>query len=140
MKAVIWIVFGVIAALWTGAALAAAGVTEWVAAQIASGAAVDLAGVAVQWPVPAWLLPWLDVATVQAVQQSVVALLEWLRDSWPNIGALIGWLVPVIWVTWALGLVAMLLLAGAGHWLAGRAQPRVAHDGVGPRANHGQSA
>lgn len=125
MKAVIWIVFGVIAALWTGAALAAAGVTEWVAAQIASGAAVDLAGVAVQWPVPAWLLPWLDVATVQAVQQSVVALLEWLRDSWPNIGALIGWLVPVIWVTWALGLVAMLLLAGAGHWLAGRAQPRV---------------
>lgn len=125
MKAVIWIVFGVIAALWTGAALAAAGVTEWVAAQIASGAAVDLAGVAVQWPVPAWLLPWLDVATVQAVQQSVVALLEGLRDSWPNIGALIGWLVPVIWVTWALGLVAMLLLAGAGHWLAGRAQPRV---------------
>lgn len=126
MKAVIWIVFGVIAALWTGTALAAAGVTEWVAAQIASGAAVDLAGVAVQWPVPAWLLPWLDVATVQAVQQSVVALLEWLRDSWPNIGALIGWLVPVIWVTWALGLIAMLLLAGAGHWLAGRAaQPRV---------------
>ncbi|MFT3954173.1 MAG: hypothetical protein QM722_07195 [Piscinibacter sp.] len=124
MKLLIWIVFGVFAALWTGAALAAVGVTQWVADQIASGAAVDLAGVAVQWPVPAWLLPWLDVATVQAVQQSVVALLEWLRDNWPRVGALLGWLVPVIWVVWALGLGVMLLLAGAGHWLVGRARPQ----------------
>jgi hypothetical protein len=28
--------------------------------------------------------------------------------------------VPVIWGLWALGLALLLLLAGVGHWLAGR--------------------
>lgn len=124
MKAAIWIVFLLLATLWTGAAFAAAGLTEWAVAQIASGAAVDLAGVAVQWQVPAWVLPWLDVGSIQAAQQFVVAVLEGLRDSWPSIGALLGWLVPVIWVGWAIGLGLMLLLAGAGHWLVGRVSPQ----------------
>jgi hypothetical protein len=129
MKAVIWIVCGLLAALWTGGAWAAAELTHWAAGLIASGAAVDLGRAVADWPVPAWLAPWVNVAAVQAGQQLLVAALEWLRDAWPSVGALLGWLVPVIWVLWALGLALLLLLAGAGHWLAGRAlgpQPRAA--------------
>lgn len=124
MKTAIWIVFGVLAALWTGGAFAAAELTQWAAGLIASGAAVDLGKAMAQWPLPAWLAPWVDVTAFQAAQQFVVAALEWLRDAWPGMAWLVGWLVPVIWVLWALGLGMMLLLAGVGHWLAGRAQPQ----------------
>ena len=124
MKTAIWIVFGVLAALWTGGAFAAAELTQWASGLIASGAAVDLGKAMAQWPLPAWLAPWVDVTAFQAAQQFVVAALEWLRDAWPGMAWLVGWLVPVIWVLWALGLGVMLLLAGAGHWLAGRAQPQ----------------
>ena len=42
MKLAIWIVCGLLAALWTGGAFAAAALTEWASGLIASGAAVDM--------------------------------------------------------------------------------------------------
>ncbi len=120
MKLAIWIVCGVLAALWTGGAFAAAALTEWASGLIASGAAVDMGRAVAEWPVPAWLAPWVDVAGFRAMQEFFVAALTWLRDMWPSIGSMVGWLVPVIWVLWALGLGLLLLLAGVGHWLAGR--------------------
>lgn len=120
MKTAIWIVCGVLAATWTGGAFAAAGLTHWAAELIASGAALDMGRAVAEWPVPAWLAPWVDAAGVQSAQAFLVTVLTWLRDAWPSIGSLVGWLVPAIWVVWALGLALMLLLAGVGHWLAGR--------------------
>ncbi len=120
MKLAIWIVFGLLAALWTGGAFAAAALTEWASGLIASGAAVDMGRAVAEWPVPAWLAPWVDAAGIKAMQAFFVAALTWLRDAWPSIGAMVGWLVPVIWVLWGLGLALLLLLAGVGHWLAGR--------------------
>lgn len=122
MKAAIWIVCGVLAALWTGGAFAAAELTQWASGLIASGAAVDMGRAVAEWPVPAWLAPWVDVSGVKALQEFLVVALTWLRDAWPSLGTMVGWLVPVIWVLWALGLALMLLLAGVGHWLAGRMQ------------------
>lgn len=123
MKTAIWIVSGVLAALWTGGAFAAAGLTQWAAQLIASGAALDMGRAVAEWPVPAWLAPWVDAAGVQAAQAFLVTALSWLRDAWPSIGSLVGWLVPLIWLVWALGLALLLLLAGVGHWLAGRMNP-----------------
>lgn len=124
MKSFVWIVFGLFAAVWTGGAFAAAQLTTWAAGQLASGAAVDLGRAVADWPLPAWLAPWVDAAAFQAAQQVLVVALDWLRDNWPEIGSLLGWLVPVIWVLWGLGLALLLLLAGGAHWLAGRAQPQ----------------
>lgn len=121
MKTALWIVCGVFAALWTGLAFGAAELTHWASGLIASGAGVDLAKAATEWPVPAWLAPWLDAAGLQAFQGFVVAALEGLRAAWPTIGSMVGWLVPVIWLLWALGLALLLALGGLGHWLVGRA-------------------
>ncbi len=121
MKTALWIVCGVFAALWTGLALAAAELTQWAAGLIATGTAVDLGQAVAGWPVPSWLSPWVDVAAVQAAQGFIVAALEGLRGAWPAIGAAVGWLVPVVWLAWALGLALLLALGGVGHWLAGRA-------------------
>jgi hypothetical protein len=129
MKAAVWIVFGLLAALWTGGALLAAELAAWSAALLASGEAVDLGRTAAQWPVPAWVALWVDPAWVQAGQQALAWALELLRDSLPLMGSAVGWLVPVVWVLWGLGLLLMLLLAGGAHLLVGHllpARPRTA--------------
>jgi hypothetical protein len=123
MKAALWIVFGLLAALWTGGALLAAELAAWSAALLASGEAVDLGTTVAQWPVPAWVALWVDPAWVQAGQQALAWALELLRDSLPLVGSAVGWLVPVVWVLWGLGLLLMVLLAGGAHLLLGRLVP-----------------
>ena len=41
----------------------------------------------------------------------------------PAIGTVTGWLEPLVWLLWALGLLAMLGLGGGAHWWLGRLQP-----------------
>jgi hypothetical protein len=123
MKAAVWIAFGLLAALWTGGALLAAELAAWSAALLASGEAVELGRTVAQWPVPAWVALWVDPAWVQAGLQALAWGLELLRDSLPLVGSAVGWLVPVVWVLWGLGLLLMVLLAGAAHLLLGSLVP-----------------
>ncbi|MCU0952082.1 MAG: hypothetical protein MUC68_13760 [Burkholderiaceae bacterium] len=120
MKLALWIVFAVVAILWTAGAAGMAALTGWTAAQLASGAAADIGATAAQWPVPAWLALWIDPAVLQSAQQALQWGLQNFRESLPWAGALLGWLVPLVWVAWALGLLVMLLLTIAGHVLIGR--------------------
>lgn len=122
MKAAIWIVSGVLAALWTGGAFVAAWFVDWAAGLIASGAALDLAKNVAAWPLPRWLEPWVDAAAFQALQHLLVDLMSWLRAAWPGLVTMVGWLVPLVWGLWAVGLGLLLALSVFGHWLAGRAQ------------------
>jgi hypothetical protein len=69
------------------------------------------------WPLPEALAPWLDPATLQSLQQMVLVALDGLRDALPFMGAAMGWLVPLIWTAWGLGLLLMLALAGGAQWL-----------------------
>jgi hypothetical protein len=123
MKAAVWIAFGLLAALWTGGALLAAELAAWSAALLASGEAVELGRTVAQWPVPACVALWVDPAWVQAGLQALAWGLELLRDSLPLVGSAVGWLVPVVWVLWGLGLLLMVLLAGAAHLLLGSLVP-----------------
>jgi len=56
----------------------------------------------------------------------LLGLLASFGDLLPWLGAAVGWLVPLIWIGWALGVVLLLLLGGAGWLLIGRAEPRPA--------------
>ena len=49
--------------------------------------------------------------------------LEALRDAMPYMSMLIGWLVPMIWAVWGFGLVCLVGLAVAAHWLTARHTP-----------------
>ena len=120
MKAVVWIVAAVLAVLWTGFAALGAAVLSWMAEVIASGGASDWARIAAAWPAPAWLALWIDPAAVQAVQQTLQWLIGWVGQSLPLVGSLVGWLVPLAWFVWGVGMLALLTLAGLGHWWIGR--------------------
>ena len=121
MKALVWIVFAVFAVFWTGGTVVASELTRWLARTVASGEAVEMGRAVAQWPVPDWMAWWIDPALVQAAQRAVLWMVETGSGFLPWAGTALGWLVPVIWVTWALGLLAMLLLAAGLHVLVARA-------------------
>jgi hypothetical protein len=127
MKLVLWLGFGLLALLWTGGAALVAGLTEWAAQVLASGGVADWTRAAANVPVPPWIALWVDPQAVRFVQEAVQWALEVL-GSWsaalPTAGQLIGWLVPLVWLLWGLGLLPLLGLAAGAHWWLGRGAAR----------------
>lgn len=122
MKALIWFVLLLLAALWTGLAALSVQVTDWMLAAVASGEVADVAALANQWPVPAWLTPWLDLSWVQGLQTMWAGVMQWLGQVMPSADSRMGWIGPLVWAVWGLGMLLLLALTGGLHWLAGRAQ------------------
>jgi hypothetical protein len=125
MKTLIWVLFALLALLWTGAAAFAAAFVQWGAGLLAAGPGASFDDPAAFGALAAWLAGWLDPAAVRAVQEAALATAQALRDALPWIGAALGWLVPLIWGFWGLGVLLLLLVAGGSHWLAGRAPGRL---------------
>ena len=123
MKSVSWIVFGLVALLWTGGAFVTAELTQWAGQALASGDAASLGKEIAQWPVPPVLSVWVDPAIIQAAQSTVLWTVERLGEAMPMLGSTVGWLVPLIWIVWALGLVVMLVFAFGAQFLLGRLRP-----------------
>ena len=119
MKVAVWILFGMLAALWTGGALLMSELTQWGAELLAVGEALN-AEPAAQWPIPAWMSPWVDPAWAQAAQESLMWALQLLRGFLPMVGSAAGLVVSLIWVLWGLGAVLILGLAVGAHVLLGR--------------------
>ena len=123
MKIAVWVVCLVLLGLWTGGTLLLVGLTEWGVRQLASGEAAALGGAVAQWPVPAWASIWVDTAWIQAAQGGLTWALQALDGTLPLLGSVVGWIVPLIWVLWGLGVVLALLLAGGAQLLLGRLRP-----------------
>lgn len=121
MRIALWIVVAIVALLWTAGAALAASVADWAATQVASGAALQAGSTLAQIPVPAWLALWLDPALLRSAQEALLWTLQSARDALPWAAAAIGWLVPVVWATWGLGLALLLIVAAALQLLVGRA-------------------
>jgi hypothetical protein len=124
MMALPWIVFALLALFWTGGAAVTAWAIDWLAQALADGGAAQAAGELVAMPVPQWIALWLDPAWVQAMQSGLLWALEAGRGWLPLAGSAAGWLVPLVWVTWALGLLVLLAGAAGVHLLVRRLRPR----------------
>jgi hypothetical protein len=120
MKIALWIVFALLAALWTGTVLVTAELTGWLATTMASGQAGDVVANVGQWPVPAWLALWVDTAWIQGLQAAWVDVMGWLGQTGPALGSVVSWLIPLMWVVWGVVLLLMLAATVAGHFLLGK--------------------
>ena len=139
MKTVLWLLCALLALLWTGGAALLAGLTDWAAGVLASGVAVDWAKTAAQWPVPSWLALWVDPQAVRFLQEAVlwaVGALGSLSQGLPVAGQLVGWLEPLVWLAWGLGMVALLGLTAGVHWWLARSGTKPG-SGPGGWARHG---
>ena len=120
MKIFIWAASGVVAVLWTLGALIVVELVQWGAQVIASGAATELGRSAEQWPAPAWLALWLDPVVIKPAQEGLLTGFEAFRSALPWVGSTLGWLVPLVWISWGIGVALLLAMAGGAHWLASR--------------------
>ena len=111
MKTFLWSVTGLFALVWTGLSWAAAGLVRWTVEALSTGRAAELGKSAVEFKFPAWVEPFLDTGLLEAVQSFVQWLLEMAGAGAPMAGTAIGWLVPVVWIVWAFGLTALIVIA-----------------------------
>lgn len=122
MIALIWIVFTVLALLWTGLAAFSVNVADWVVNFLASNqlgdAAADLAGI----PLPAWLTPWIDPVLLEALKVSSVEFAQAAMTWMPSADVLSGGIGWLIWTIWGIGFMVMLMLTAVLHWFVSRAK------------------
>lgn len=124
MAAVAWIVFALLALLWTGGAAMTAWLADGAAQALAGGGAAQAAHELATVPVPQWIAPWIDPALLQAAQSALQWAVEAGRGLLPLVGSAAGWLVPLVWVAWGLGLVVLLAGAAGAYLLLRRVRPR----------------
>ncbi|MBA4254604.1 MAG: hypothetical protein C0445_01875 [Polaromonas sp.] len=132
--ALVWLVVVALLLAWTLAAWLAHAVVGWAAGvspeQLAeagqnAGAVAQQLG---QLPLVQWMLAWWPAGAAEAWAAAVALVLPWMQALVTHLPSVMGWLSPVVWVLWALG-VLVLLLSGAGgsavvHLLRQRVPPR----------------
>lgn len=112
-----WILFALLALVWTATAWIAAAGTQWLAQAVASGTAAEAARELSAVPLPQWLAFWLDPAWLQAIESGVQWLAGIASASLPFAGSAASWLVPAVWVAWGLGMLLLAAGAACAHLL-----------------------
>ena len=121
MKILLWGVALLLAMVWTVGIALLASVANWLAG--AGDQVVGAVQLVAEWPAPPWAALWMDPAWLDGVR----AMLTWAIDSVaiyaPWLFAVLGWLAPLLWVLWGLGMFLLVVLAAVGQMLLGKVQP-----------------
>lgn len=111
MKIILWGGVALLALFWTGGAAILAEAVQWSAQWVSAGSTSTLEAAAKNIVLPVWLAPWLDPSIIASVLKTLQDILTIFSSVLPTMGMVVGWLIPVIWITWLLGVLA---LVGAG--------------------------
>jgi len=120
MTIIIWVLFAVLMALWTGFAALSTGLVGWLLTGLADGQVGGAAQALGQWPIPVWLGAWIDPVFISDLQHAWLSAVQWLTEMLPAASTLTGWIVPLMWVVWGVVALCLLAAAGLGHWLVGK--------------------
>lgn len=111
MKIILWVGVALLGLFWTGGAAVLAEAVQWSAQWVSAGSTSTLEAAAKNIVLPVWLAPWLDPSIIASVLKTLQDILTIFSSVLPTMGMVVGWLIPVIWITWLLGVLA---LVGAG--------------------------
>lgn len=121
MKIVLWVSVVVLGAVWTAGFALLASIAHWLA-----GAGPHVVGAVQQvaeWPVPAWVAIWASPAGMDGVRAGLTGTIDFLVLYSPWLFSLLGWVAPLLWALWGLGVLLLLGAAALGHRLLGRVPP-----------------
>ncbi|MCU0957453.1 MAG: hypothetical protein MUF55_09080 [Hydrogenophaga sp.] len=118
MSALLWAVAALLATGWSLLVWAAVSLTGWVLGAVPAGSTTGLADAVTGW--------WT------AMQTLIADTLAWLGPWLPSAATLMGWLTPLAWIVWGLGLLTLLSLTGLTHWLLRRFGSRPTPPGAHP--------
>ena len=120
MKWIIWTIGGVLAALWTGTLALTAAAVDWTAGALRQAGAGEMPTSALPPELPGWLSAWIEPGTWAAVVQAIQQTMHALQSALPVVGTVTGWLEPLVWALWVLGMIALLTIAAGSHWWLAR--------------------
>ena len=122
MKLLLWVVTLLVLALWTGTIWVLTGLADWLAAQVATGEAANLADIIAQWPVPPELAPWIGEAFLLPLRDLFAWTVGVLESLLPFLPGLVGILSVILWIVWFIVAALIVVLALLGHWALSKAQ------------------
>ena len=111
----VWALVGLLAIGWSLACMA----LHWLLTgpDWADGKPQDWLQWLEQWRIPAWLADWLPMQSITMLKTWLTTLAPWLESAVAQAPALLGWLAPLLWIGWGLGLLMLLVLGAAGSTL-----------------------
>ena len=121
MKILLWATTLLLAMVWTVGIALVASVFNWLAG--AGDQVVGAVQMVAEWPVPAWAAVWMDPAWLDGVRAALTWSIDSLVTYAPWAFAVLGWMAPVLWVLWGLGMFLLLVLAAVGQMLLNRVPP-----------------
>ena len=121
MKTLLWAISLLLAMVWTVGIALVASVFNWLAG--AGDQVVGAVQMVAEWPVPAWAAVWMDPAWLDGVRAALTWSIDSLVTYAPWAFAVLGWISPVLWVLWGLGMFLLLVLVAVGQMLLNRVPP-----------------
>lgn len=115
LYSVLWIVTLVFLGIWSTGVWMLHGLLVW--SLSGAGALADQAQQLGSVNLPAWLVPWLPPEWAQLLQDLAASLLPALESALAMLPSAAGWLSPLAWLVWALGLLILLAAAAFGQTL-----------------------
>jgi len=111
---VIWVLVGLLTALWSLAAWAFHSLSIWTVAALGAQAEglPSLGARLSDLQLPAWLAPWIPDGLLRGLAELVdllAPMLKYLLDLMPTLA---DWLSPLIWLGWGVGVFLLVLLGG----------------------------
>ncbi|MDO9025822.1 hypothetical protein [Zwartia sp.] len=109
MKVILWGGVALLALLWTSGAALMAKAVQWSAKRMTAEPTMSLEAVTSGFVTPVWMTAWFDPTAWVGILETMQDMLGSFESVLPTVGMMMAWLIPAIWITWALG---MLILVG----------------------------
>lgn len=122
MKAILWGGLALLALLWTSGATLLAKAVHWSAKRMSAEPTMTFEMATSSVVIPVWLAAWFDPMALNTILETMQDMLESFSSVLPTIGMVMAWLIPAIWITWALGMLILLGLFVVGTLTLKRVQ------------------
>lgn len=118
MKILLWLTAVLLTALWTGFIALLASLANWLAG--AGNQVVGAVQGVAEWPVPAWVAVGMSPAWLDALRAGLTGSIDFLVATAPWLFSVLGWIAPLLWTLWLLGMLILALVVVVALVLLGR--------------------
>lgn len=108
MKAILWGSVALLALLWTSGAALLAKAVHWSAKRMSTEPTMTFEVATSSLVLPVWLAAWFDPIALSTILETMQDFLGSFASVLPTVGMVIAWLIPAIWITWALGMLILV--------------------------------
>jgi hypothetical protein len=114
MKAILWGSVAFLALLWTSGAALLTKAVHWSAKRMSTEPTMTFEMATSSIVIPVWLAAWFDPMALSTILKTMQDLLGSFFSVLPTMGMVMAWLIPAIWITWALGMLILITMLVVG--------------------------